>query len=553
VGRISRAFQDSLRAFQRAFANPGLRRLQLAWAGSNLGAWTGGIAFAVYAYGQDGAFAVGLIALVRTLAAGLAAPFLGTLGDRYSRVRVMVLSDLARAAAIGAMAMIVLADGPSLAVYALAVGSTVAGTAFRPAQAALVPSLARTPEELTASNVTASTVEGVGIFAGPALGGLLLAFTTVEVVLVVTASLFLLSALLVVRVRDESEREAGEEEPSFLRETLAGFSLLARDARLAVLVGLFAAQTFVDGALGVLTVLLALEALGTGATGLGLLNSASGIGGLVGAVVAGMLVARGRLASDFGLGMVLWGAPLLLVAAWLNPLVALAALVLVGVGNTIVDVAGDTLLQRAVPDAVLARVFAIMESLMLVTVGLGSVAAPALEAAFGIRWALVVTGALLPVLTLLAWRVLARIDRDAQVPTREIELLRALPMFAPLPQATLEYLAGKLERRRVAGGETVFRQGDRGDAFYVVTNGTVGVSVDGGAPRELGAGDFFGEIALLDRGPRTATVTAEEPSRLMVIGHREFHSLMEEFPEVAAQVMNALAHRIRRLEPDAPH
>jgi MFS family permease len=503
-----------------------MRRLQLAWACSNVGAWMGGLALAVFAFQEDGAFAVGLLALVRTVCAGVVAPFLGTLGDRYPRVKVMVASDLVRVAGVTAMVVIVAADGPPLGVYALAILGSIAGTAFRPAQAALVPSLARTPEELTASNVASSTTEGVGIFAGPALGGLLLAATSTEVVFLATAALFLASALLVARIEEpRAEREPDDEEEdeaSFLGETVDGFKVLVGDARIAVLVGLFAAQTFVDGALGVLTVVLALDALDIGASGLGLLNSAVGVGGLLGAVAAAALIGRARLATDFGFGMLLWGLPLVLIALWLEPVFAAAALVVVGVGNTIVDVTGDTLLQRGVPEALLARVFAIMESLMLLTIGLGSITAPLLEEAFGISWAIAITGAVLPVLTLASWRLLGRIDDEAPAPERELALLRTLPMFAPLDAPTLEYIAGRLSRRDVRAGETVCRRGEPGDAFYVVGDGEVEVTAEEGSPRSLRAGDFFGEIALLRDVPRTATVVAKTDAELYELAGEDF-------------------------------
>ena len=525
VSGIGERLHDSTSAFRRIFANPAMRRLQLAWACSNIGAWMGGLALAVYAFEQDGAVAVGLLALVRTVCAGLVAPFLGTLGDRHPRVRVMVASDLVRVVGVSTMAAIVLAGGPPLVVYALANVGSVAGTAFRPAQAALVPSLARTPEELTASNVASSTTEGVGIFIGPALGGFLLAATSTEVVFLATAVLFLASALLVARIdepRAEAAEEDEEDEASFLRETLDGFKVLVRDSRIAVLVGLFAAQTFVDGALGVLTVILALDALDIGASGLGLLNSAIGVGGLLGAVVAAALIGRARLATDFGFGMLLWGLPLVLIALWLEPAFAAVAFVLVGIGNTIVDVTGDTLLQRGVPEELLARVFAIMESLMLLTIGLGSITAPLLAEALGVQWALAITGVLLPALTLASWRLLGRIDAAARVPEHELALLRTLPMFAPLDAPTLEYLAGRLARRDVTAGETVCKKGDKGDAFYVVDSGEVEVTADGGPPRCLKKGDFFGEIALLRDVPRTATVVAKTDAELYELGREDF-------------------------------
>ena len=296
--------------------------------------------------------------------------------------------------------------------------------------------------------------------------------------------------------------------------------MIVADRRLRVLTGLFAVQTFVDGALGVLVVVLALETLDLGASGVGLLNSSLGVGGIVGGVAAAMLVARSKLGTDLGVGLLLWGVPLLLVGLWPEAWVAFAAFAVVGVGNTVVDVAGDTLLQRAVPDAVLARAFAAMESVTLVAVALGSVAAPVLIDLIGDRATLLVVGALLPVAALLAWRPLAALNRVAPPP--ELELLGRVPLLAPLPPATLEYLAEKVAKRRVAAGEPVFRAGEHGDRFYVIVEGTVEVSPVDAQPSELHAGDFFGEIALLRDVPRTADVVAKTDVELLELQRDDF-------------------------------
>src|SRR4029453_10467273 len=180
--------RESSRAFRDVFANPALRRIELAWAASILGTWAYGIAVVVFAYDHGGATAVGIVGLVRWLAAAAVSPFAALLGDRYDRRWVMVASDLARVVLIAAAAVAVYIDASPVVVYVIAALVGMAATAFRPAEAALVPTLARTPEELTAANVAASTIESVGIFAGPALGGLLLAATGPGVVFIVTAA-----------------------------------------------------------------------------------------------------------------------------------------------------------------------------------------------------------------------------------------------------------------------------------------------------------------------------------------------------------------------------
>jgi MFS family permease len=498
------------------FAHPDLRRLQLAWAASNVGAWAYTIAIAVYAFREDGAFAVGVIALLRWVASGLASPAAGTLADRFPRVRVMVGSDLVRAVLLLAMAVLVAAGTAPVAVYAISIVGTVVGTAFRPAQAALVPALARDPEELVAANATASTIESVGLFVGPALGGLLVATTSVEATFVVGAALMVWSAAVIARVREpeRAPRPAGAP-----RDVLAGFRALAAERRLALLTALFAAQTFVDGMLGVLVVVLALDTLDLGAGGVGTLNSALGIGGIVGGLAVAALITRGRLARDFALGLAAWGVPLLALAAWPQAAVALAALVVVGIGNTIVDVAGDTLLQRSVPEEVLGRAFAALETVILLSIAAGSMVAPVLLELAGARWTLAVTGALLPLLAVASWRGLVALDRPAD---DLVDVLRRLPLFAPLDEPTIEVLARRARRRDVAPGDVIVSAGDVGDSFYVVGSGTFEVTSDGAAPRFLVAGDFFGEIALLRAVPRTATVRATTEGELVVLEGHEF-------------------------------
>jgi MFS family permease len=540
---------ESLQAFRAVFQNPNLRRLQLAWAGSIIGHWAYGIALAIFAYDQGGVAAVGLVGLIRMLPAAVAAPFMSALADRYPRERIMLASDLTRLVAMVGAAAVALSEGPAGFVYALGAFEAVMRTAFQPAQSAISPTLARTPAELTASNVTASTIESVGVFLGPALGGLLLAATSPGVVFAATAATYFWSALLVARIRAERpEPPAGERH--LAREALDGFRVIAVDGNLRLLIGLFAAQTLVAGALNVLIVVTALDLLDLGDAGVGYLNSAIGVGGLLGALAAAALVGRRNLASPFGIGIVLWGVPIALIGLWPEPLPALLLLGLLGVGNTVVDVAGLTLLQRAVPDEILARVFGVLESLAVATIGVGAITAPLLVEAFGARPAMVMTGALLPLVTALFWRRLNRIDQTSH-PSEQLELLRSLPLFRPLPPATVEQLAASLVPVRVHPGEDVFRQGDSGDRFYIVGGGEVVVSVNGGAVNRLGRGGYFGEIALLRDVPRTATITAETDTDLLALERDEFIAAVTGHAP-SAEVANAvIASRLGGLRPGA--
>jgi MFS family permease len=519
---LRRQLLDSARAFKGIYANPSLRRLQLAWIGSSVGTWGYVVALMVYAYDHGGPAAVGLVGLIRWFPAAIAAPFGGMLGDRFPRLRVMIVSDILRTAAMAVAAVAILLSAPAAIVYLLAVFVTLVSQAFQPAESALLPTLAETPEELAAANVASSTIEAAGYFVGPALGGVLLAVSNVETVFAANAFAFLWSAamLALIKLREpEPVRKAGG---TWQHEALAGFRTIGRDSRLRLIVSLFAVQTLVYGAFIVLIAVASIRLLDLGSPGIGYLNAALGVGGLIGGVAAVALVGVRRLAFAFGLALILWGAPILVIGLWAKPAAAFVLIGLAGLGLTIVDVAGFTLLQRVAPEEVLARVFGVLHSAFFATAGIGAIVAPALVSAFGIRTALIVTGAVVPALTIPTFGMLAHIDRSLVVPTSELERLRAIPMFAPLPAPTLESLASSLARVQVGAGETVFRQGDSGDRFYIVDSGEVEIEVDGREANVLGPGDSFGEIALLRAIPRTATARARKETQLFALERDAF-------------------------------
>ncbi|MFL5971010.1 MAG: MFS transporter [Gaiellaceae bacterium] len=538
---------DSARSFGQVFRNPNIRRIEGAWAASIVAHWSYGIALAVFAYRDGGAAAVGLVGLVRFLPAAAASPFTAVLSDRYRRERVIVIAELSRAGLLATTTAIVVMEGPPALVYVLAGLVAIAYSAVRPAQAALLPSVAKTPKELTAANVTSSTIESLGIFGGPAIGGLLLAATGEEVVFGAAAAAFLLSAILIGRVRVDGQPEPRERREGVFREFSAGFVTLYRERGLRVLVLLLASQTFVAGMLNVLIVVTALRLLDLGEEGVGFLNSAIGIGGLVGAVVSAALIGR-RLSSNFLLGIALWGIPIALIGVFPEPAPTLLFLAVVGLGNTLVDVSAFTLLQRAVPEEVLARAFGAVQALWVATIGIGSIAAPLLIAAVDIRGALLITGALLPTLATLLRRRLAQLD-EAPVPERQLALLRGIELFAPLPQPTQESLAQVLRPVRLASGEELFRQGDVGDRFYIVADGEVEIVIDGHVVRETGPSGYFGEIALLRDVPRTATVRAKGDVELFALDRDDFIAAVTGHDASAEVADSVIAARLGSLRP----
>lgn len=522
MSEFRRQLHETARAFHAVFANPQLRKLQLAFAGSITGEWGFLVALAVYANEHGGAKAVSAVLVIRWIASALTAPWLAYFADRYRRERVMLAADLSRVAAMAGMAVAAFTGASPAIVFVLAGFMAVASKTFRPAQAALLPQLAESPEELTAANASSTAIESVGTFAGPALGGLLLAAASVGWVFVADALTLVWSALFVVQLRSRAEPPARRERTGTWGEAFAGFSTLGAERDARVIVFLYFCQTVVAGALRVLIVVTALDLLDIGNSGLGFLNAAMGVGGVLGVALAFALIGRKKLASDFGFGLILIGAGLGLIGVWPTVLGAVLLVGVFGIGNTIVDVSGVTLLQRAVRDEVLGRVFGALQSILVLGLAVGALIVPVLLDLIGTRASLIVVGGMLPVLALLLWRRLAVIDARAHVPVERIELLAANPIFAPLPPSAVEHLAVKLIPVSVAAGETVFRQGDRGDLFYIVEDGRCEITIDGEKVADAWPGEAFGEIALLRDIPRTGTVTAVEDTKLLALERDEF-------------------------------
>jgi len=353
----------------------------------------------------------------------------------------------------------------------------------------------------------------------------IVALTDPGVSFAVAAGTFLWSAALLngIRTHDRVEDQTEHTEPESIPEVVtAGARAVVTDPGARIIVSLVSAQTFVSGTLLVFLPVLALDLLDWGEEGFGAVNAALGIGGIVGAVAAVTLVGVRRLSRPLAIGTLLWGAPIALAAAWDTKAGALVLFGIVGLANTIVDVSAYTMLQRAVPDRVLARVFGVLESLIYATHAIGGIVAAVLVEAFGLRAALVAVGASLPVIVVVTWPRLRRLDASADVPERALELLRGIEFLDVLPAPALEALAVRAVSVSVPAGEAVFHQGDAGDRFYVIVGGEAEVTVDGLERPSLGAGGYFGEIALLRDVPRTATITALSDLDLLAIERDDF-------------------------------
>ena len=547
VTAVWRRFRDSLSAFAAVWRNSNLRWLELAWAASVVGQYAFLVAVSVYAYNIGGEEAVGLVFLARLIPAAVLSPFAGLLGDRYPRERVLLVTNVVRVVLVGAAALAVFADADPWLVYSLSIAATIATTPFRSAQAALTPGLARTPKELTAANAVASGIESIAVFAGPALAGALFAVASTGLVFTITALLVVISALFLLLIQlERTEAPRRELEAStIMAERLAGFTTLGRNRPLRLMMVLLTAQTAVFGAVQVFIVVAAFELLDLGEGGVGYLSAAIGIGAFVGAVGALSLTGARRLSPAFLAGIVLIGVPLMAIGVWQELAVAVVALGLMGIGSSLVDVAGLTLVQRAVPDDVLARVFGVIQMLWLASIGIGAALVPPLISWLGVEAAFIAVGALLPILVVLLGAQVARIDAQAEAPEpEELRILGAVPIFAPLPGGSLEHVAARLIPLRVEPGSVIVREGDAGDRFYIVAEGDLDVTQSGAALTSLGPGGYFGEIALLRDVSRTATVTARTDAVLYALDRDDFLAAVTGHPQSAEAAESVMAARL---------
>ncbi|MDP9331226.1 MAG: MFS transporter [Actinomycetota bacterium] len=531
-----------------------MRRAELAFLGFNAAEPALWVAILVYAFLHGGTAATGSVAVLLLLPAAVSAPFMAALGDRYRRERVLALGFAAQALWCAATFAAMVASAPSWVAYLFTCLTAVAMTTVRPTFNSLLPALAKTPEELTASNAVTSLAEGSGAILGTLGVTFILAISTPGAAFGATAAVLGVSTFLARGVR--ANKPPPPAEPGHLwdlaRDAILVLGTIATQPGTRLLVGLAGVFTLAWGTLDVLLVTLAIDTLHLGESGVGALNTGLSVGILIGAFAAVFLVGRRRLAPTMLLGAILWGGAIALTGSSNAAALALVAIGVTGIGATLVDVAGRTLLQRTVTDDILTRVFGAIEALWMVGVGVGAALAPPLVAGVGLRGAFVVDGALLPVATIATWRALARVDARGQLPERQLALLRAIPMFAPLPYPVLERVAGQLDLLEVAAGELVIAQGDTGETFYVIDAGEFGVELDGRPVEILQEGDHFGEIALVNDVPRTASVVARTQGRLWVLRRDEFLAAITGAPQSHEAARRVAAERLEADERSGP-
>jgi len=520
----------------------------LGFNATEFGVW---VVILVYAYGLGGATAAAAAALVQLVPAAIAAPLAAYAGDRFPRGRVLLAGYCVQAVTLLITAAALALGAPPPLALAIAATNSTAITFTRPTHYALLPDVTPTAEALTGANAVSGLAEGMGMLLGPFLAGVVLAVAGPAVALTLFGAISALSAvqMLGVRVGADAAPASPLRAREVVAETLRGFGALRTEAAVRLPITLLFVTQIVVGALDVLLVAVAIDLLRAGEGWAGYLSAAFGLGGILGATVAVTLAGRRRLTPALGTGSVLFGGPLALLGAAPVLLAAPVLIGLSGLGRSLASVAGNTLLQRAAPADAMARVFGVLETLTSVALAVGSIAASALVASAGIRVALAVAGAVVPLVVVLLWLPLRAIERDAKAPEAGLlALVRSLPIFAPLPAPTLERILMRLERLEVAAGEILIREGDAGDRCFILAEGDAEVFQHGELVVVRHGVDILGEIALLRNIPRVATVVAATPLVLYSLAREPFLEAMTGHPQARASAELVATQRIDELE-----
>ncbi len=501
--------------------NRSLTWLMLAFAGLTLAEWGYVTALAVDAFRQHGSVAVGLVGFrlfVGSVASFFNIPYL----ERHPRGRVLTAIAGTRVVIVATSAVLAATGAPLAPLLVLVAIDAVVSAPYRPAQSAMLPVLARTPNELAAAAAGVSTVKTLSQALGAIAGGFLLVVTTPAIVFAGAATVMLAAVIATVRFASTPIRVSDAASALGVRGIARDTLEVVRHPFVGGLLVVSGLRTFVRGMWIAIAVIASLRLLHAGSAGVGLLMLAAGVGALAAVPLSAALIGRSELGRPAILAFIACGIPLVIIAG--VPVLDLALFFVAawGVGMAVADVATFSLLHRLLDTPLLPRVTGAIESAKLALEGLGALVAPVLASTIGIRWALAIAGLPLPLVVLIGRKLLHRLDATASGRSRILALLHGVPFLEPLDMAALESLAGRVTHESVPAGTDVVRQGEEGDRFYVVEAGTADVFVDGFRVGSVSPGGYFGERALLRNVPRMATVRARGPMELLVLPQVDF-------------------------------
>ena len=546
---------SGLRVYRDLLGNRPLMRLLIGEFVSGIGDWLYIVAIFVVIYRESGdAALVGTFGAVRLLPYVFLSVPAGVVADRFDRRLVLLVSDLYRGSLMVVMAVLVAINGPTLAIAAVAICAAGGSAFFYPAMGAYLPALARDEQQLGPANSVWASIQNFSFIVGPAIAGIILALGSVLSAFILNALSFLFIAAILWSLPPSRAGGAAVGVTAGSGEEPAATTATEGDApaspappsppapparaplRLRPLAGLTVVQLmagYLGGGLQVITVILAIDVLKAGEEANGYLNAAIGVGGLIGGIVAGALVLRRRLGAPLLAGALITGAGTIALGAATSMPAALIAIGVLAGGALIIDVVGTTVFQRLVPDELRGRGVGVMGAISTVTGAAGAILMPVLLAGLGPFPSLGAAGVATIVVTLIGLVMIGTAADRAPTPYEAtIERIVGLPLFTGVPRSRLETAMHRVVEVPVAAGTSVVRQGETADRFYIIESGTFRVtqaSTHGGPPtdlRTLGADSVFGELGLLNRTPRTATVTAETDGLLLALDRDDFLELV---------------------------
>jgi MFS family permease len=526
-------------AYRRVLTNGPLARLLFGEFVSSIGDWLYLVAMLVLIWDQaKDPLVLGLVGAARIVPYIVLSVPAGIVADRFDRRLVLLITDVARGLIMLLIAAAVILNMSVWVVVTLAIIATCFSAFFSPTIGAYLPSLVRDESELGPANSLWSSLDNLAFFIGPAFAALLLTLGTISLAFVLNALTFGVVALVLLRLppglpkpSDLADADADDGTGNVPRARQSLRDVLRPVARpLAGLAVVNVADGFVFGGLGVITVILAVDVFSVGEAGTGLLNSAVGVGGIVGAVVAGALVLRRRLSVPLLAGALALAAGMALLGLVGSFSLALVMIAIASAGALLLEIAATTLLQRIVPDNVRGRTIGGMETLTVTAYAIGAFVVPVLAASQPSA-VLVACGVIMAVSGVISVVLLGRFGVQEPQFDPAIRQLADIQMFAGLPPARIETAMRAATVRKVRPGEVIIRQDDPADNFYVIVDGRVEVtqSTPGGETRvlrQMAQGEFFGEIGLLSRIPRTATVTAVTEGTLISLPGDAFLELV---------------------------
>ncbi|HEY3335217.1 MAG TPA: MFS transporter [Candidatus Limnocylindrales bacterium] len=543
-------------AYRGVLGNSALVRLFAGEFISGIGDWLYLVALLVIVYNESqDPLLLGIVGAARIIPYVILSVPAGIIIDRFDRRLVLLVTDVARGLIMVALTIIVANDGPLIAVVGLAIFATCFSCFFRPAIGAYLPSLVRDERELGPANSLFATLGELSFIIGPALAGIIIAASDLTLAFAINAVTFAIVAITLATlppglpgkpsggvnpaVEGDADAPMDGSVPAAvadgaLPEALATAAtpvvddIGARARIMAIrrpLLGMLALDTtagFLFGGLSVLTVIIAVDQLHAGEAGTGYLNAAVGVGGVLGALVSGAILARKSLAPAMLGGALVLAAGFVILGLSTSLPPALFAMAIIAAGSLVADIVSTTVFQRIVPDAIRGRVLGGMQSIQTGTYAAGSLLLPVLVTVVGPQLMLPIGGVIILVAALISFSILRPyLTREDDAAVDALTRVSRLPLFAGVPGPALEAAAGRLVPVSVKAGEVVVRQGDPADLFYII--GTGRFAVDQAEPgigathrlRVMGPDEVFGELGLMNSTPRTATVTAETDGTLL--------------------------------------